>query len=290
MKATTKFRRLGFALIVIAGLAGAPLALSKPPIAAQVRNEFCPVLPDEKIDSTIYSNYEGQRVYFCCTRCRRDFLRSPDLYLANLPQFGSANSTIPDSDGHQDSAAHSMGESSDLEIIPLEDEHTTAHQDHHNHATDHVRDGDAKLNLVNFAGKFHPLVVHFPVALLITAALAELSSWVTRKKRFQALGRHFIYFTAICSVVAASLGWAAAWNSHYPADLVPYLTYHRWVGTSVAGLSVIMAYFAWVAERTLAPEWQKWALRGVLLLAAIGAGFSGHLGSILVFGPDHFAF
>ncbi|NUO19465.1 hypothetical protein HUU59_08470 [bacterium] len=290
MKATTKFHRLGFALIVIAGLAGAPLALSKLPVAVQVRNEFCPVLPDEKVDSTIYTNYKGQRVYFCCTRCRRDFLRSPGLYLANLSQFHSANSTIPDSEGHQDSAAYSMGESSDLEPKHHGDEHTSTHEEIHEHATDHVQESDAKLNWVNFAGKFHPLVVHFPIALLITAALAELSSWASSKKRLQAFSRHFIYFTAACSVVAATLGWAAAWNAHYPIDLMQYLTFHRWVGTSVAGLSMVAAYFAWAAERSSTSVWFKWALRGVLLLAAIGAGLAGHLGSIIVLGPDHFAF
>ncbi|MBK6766487.1 MAG: hypothetical protein IPG71_09285 [bacterium] len=257
MKVITKLRRLGLALIVIVGLTGAPLTLSQSAVVEPVRNDFCPVLPDEKIDSTIYTDYEGQRVYFCCTRCRRDFIRNPELYLANLPQSGSVKSTIPNSEGHQDSVAHFMEESSDLEHKHPGDEHASTHEGQHDHAIDHGRDDDSTAKLINFAGKFHPLVVHFPIALLITAALAELSSWITRKKRLQALSRHFIYFTAICTVVAATLGWAAAWNARYPTEVAQYLTFHRWVGISVAGLSVVAACLAWAAERPVSPSWQK---------------------------------
>ena len=42
----------------------------------------------------------------------------------------------------------------------------------HDHATDHG-DPEGFGRVVRFLGKFHPVVVHFPIALILAAALAE---------------------------------------------------------------------------------------------------------------------
>jgi YHS domain-containing protein len=55
--------------------------------AAQIEQKFCPVMADMKIDPEIYTEYEGKKVYFCCTDCKAKFEADPAKYAANLPQF-----------------------------------------------------------------------------------------------------------------------------------------------------------------------------------------------------------
>jgi Cu(I)/Ag(I) efflux system membrane fusion protein len=40
-----------------------------------------------RIDRNIYTQYKGQRVYFCCAGCEERFLSSPETYVSKLPQF-----------------------------------------------------------------------------------------------------------------------------------------------------------------------------------------------------------
>jgi YHS domain-containing protein len=56
----------------------------------QVTNAICPVMPDMKVNPTIFTDYEGKRVYFCCRNCRAAFGKNPEKYLPRLPQFGGS--------------------------------------------------------------------------------------------------------------------------------------------------------------------------------------------------------
>ncbi len=56
----------------------------------QVTNAICPVMPDMKVNPTIFTDYEGKRVYLCCRNCRTAFGKNPEKYLSRLPQFGGS--------------------------------------------------------------------------------------------------------------------------------------------------------------------------------------------------------
>lgn len=45
--------------------------------------EICPVMGG-KIDKEIYSDYQGQRVYFCCPSCVDKFKENPEKYIEKL--------------------------------------------------------------------------------------------------------------------------------------------------------------------------------------------------------------
>ena len=46
----------------------------------------CPVLGGP-IDKSIFTEYKGKKVYFCCADCKGKFEADPEKYLAKLPQF-----------------------------------------------------------------------------------------------------------------------------------------------------------------------------------------------------------
>ncbi len=47
----------------------------------------CPVMAG-KIDKRIYADYQGKRVYFCCSSCLDDFKKDPDKYMKEMKEKG----------------------------------------------------------------------------------------------------------------------------------------------------------------------------------------------------------
>jgi uncharacterized membrane protein len=117
-----------------------------------------------------------------------------------------------------------------------------------------------------FLGKLHPLAVHFPIALLIAAALLELFKKREAAKICAALG-------AAGAVVAAILGWIAAGAKNESDSL----TIHRWLGVGVAAVSVA----AVLMYRRAVPY------RIGLFAAALLVAAAGHYGAQLVYGVDY---
>jgi hypothetical protein len=56
------------------------------PAAAAAEQTTCPVL-DGPINKDVFVEYQGKKVYFCCDSCKAVFEKSPEKYLAKLPQF-----------------------------------------------------------------------------------------------------------------------------------------------------------------------------------------------------------
>jgi YHS domain-containing protein len=47
----------------------------------------CPVMGG-KINKNIYSDYQGNRVYFCCEMCIGEFAKDPEKYMKKLEEQG----------------------------------------------------------------------------------------------------------------------------------------------------------------------------------------------------------
>jgi len=171
-----------FALLSILGLSFAGVVVAQTPQAAAatvLTNTMCPVLSDEAVDPGIYVDYRGKRVYFCCKRCQRKFIEDPEQYAANLPW------PAPTPPAATAAAAPPPAES----VAPPEEKVT----------------GLARVE--RFLGEVHPLVVHFPIALLLAAALAQL--FVYGGKPWEGAVRYCLYLGALGAVVAAGLGLCA---------------------------------------------------------------------------------
>ena len=96
--------------------------------------------------------------------------------------------------------------------------------------------------LIRWLGKFHPPAVHFPIALLTAAAVAELLRMATGKPAFDAITRYCIWFGTLTAVIAGALGWCA--GGFRLTDPSWVLMTHRWLGTSTvacAGLVLLLS-------------------------------------------------
>jgi YHS domain-containing protein len=57
-----------------------------PAVAAAAEQTICPVMGGA-IDKNVFVEYQGKKVYFCCTQCKGEFEKNPEKYLSKLPQF-----------------------------------------------------------------------------------------------------------------------------------------------------------------------------------------------------------
>ena len=227
----------------------------------QAQQTECPVMIGNKIDPNFSTIDQGRRVYFCCKFCLAAFEEAPEKYRANLP---------PPQEGTSEVAGNAE-----------------TMEGGHDHATDHGQPHGLG-RLVRFAGKFHPLVVHFPIALVIAAALAEILAFVTKSQVLRGSARFMIVFGAVCAAVAALLGWAAGAFSNYPEGFSWALSLHRWLGTSVGLLVIIIAVLCELSYRRESRV-MGLAYRALLFLAAILVGLTGYWGGVLVYGLGHYS-
>jgi mono/diheme cytochrome c family protein/uncharacterized membrane protein len=140
---------------------------------------------------------------------------------------------------------------------------------------------DVVRRVLRGAGKFHLLLLHFPIALLVTAAAGEL--WASARGRPEPgpTMRFCVVGGAATAVVAAALGWAYAASSS-GAGAPEALAWHRWVGTAAAAWSVATAF---VVEHDARRGTRNRNLQQLMvLLGALLIGAAGHFGGTLVHG------
>jgi uncharacterized membrane protein len=138
-------------------------------------------------------------------------------------------------------------------------------------------------------GAFHPLVVHFPIALLLTAAFLELFIvWKPESSGLRFAITVNLILGTLGALAAAPLGWIDATLMHFEPDLRPILAWHRWLGTSVAVGAVLTSLARYWAINSGSLR-VLWTYRVLLWLFALLVGITGHLGGLLVYGLDYFS-
>lgn len=141
--------------------------------------------------------------------------------------------------------------------------------------------------LTRWLGKFHPAAVHFPIALLMAAFLAELITMLSGSQRYASAGRYCLVLGALSAVLAGALGWFWEGFKWTDGDWV-LMTRHRWAGTFTALLSVVMLILCPLSARPDAKV-SKRLYRATLLVTVALVGLTGFLGGVLVWGADHMA-
>ena len=76
---------IAFALSLTLLFSGYVSAADTPP--AGVPQTKCPILVG-KIDKSIYTDYQGKRIYFCCSGCISEFKKNPDKYINAMEAKG----------------------------------------------------------------------------------------------------------------------------------------------------------------------------------------------------------
>ncbi len=125
-------------------------------------------------------------------------------------------------------------------------------------------------------GRVHPLVLHFPLALVAVLALIELGGGLVRRRFPRPAILVLLWLNAVFAGLAAVSGLELAAEGGYDADA---LTMHQVLGVCAAGACGLLALLASVfASRAV----YRWSLALTLLLVVP----AGHYGASLTHGDD----
>jgi uncharacterized membrane protein len=133
-----------------------------------------------------------------------------------------------------------------------------------------------------FSGKFHPLVLHLPVTMVL--CLFPLMLLAGRQRENKSLEKVFDYallYTALSATLAAMFGLILAAGNEYTQDT---LKWHKWLGIALALVTHGLFYCKeWILENL-----QKGQLILVSTIAIMLVG--SHQGGSLTHGEDFFSF
>jgi YHS domain-containing protein len=79
-------------LAVTLGLLG--FGWSMPGVVKAESQTKCPVLGG-KINETVFADYQGKRIFFCCAACIDEFKKDPEKYLKKMSEQGVTPAKTP---------------------------------------------------------------------------------------------------------------------------------------------------------------------------------------------------
>ena len=83
--------------------------------------------------------------------------------------------------------------------------------------------------IFQFLGRLHPLIVHFPIGLLVVGFVLELFTIGQRRQGLRQGINLMIFIGAIMAIISALLGWLLRINDDYVGELVDF---HQKMGNS----------------------------------------------------------
>jgi uncharacterized membrane protein len=133
------------------------------------------------------------------------------------------------------------------------------------------------LSILEFVGHFHPLLVHLPIGILLTALFLQ---WLSARASYRSYAS-VVPVVLLMGVIAAFLscitGWILSTTDDYDHTLVGW---HMWMGISVAFVSLLLYV------KTINPRFGiNRKLLTLILLTLILV--TGHLGGSLTHGSDY---
>lgn len=140
--------------------------------------------------------------------------------------------------------------------------------------------GDA---LSQLFGRFHPLTVHFPIALLLTAAVFEGLNALRANDGLGRAAAWCLWAGTLGALVAGATGWVyVEVEGSREADV----ELHRWLGVAAASLALLTSIAALVARRAQRGSRPVLLYRVGLVLTALLVGGTGKIGGEMVWGED----
>lgn len=131
------------------------------------------------------------------------------------------------------------------------------------------------------AGALHSVAVHFPIALVLAAALAQALGLMTGRAGYADIVRFLVWTAAFGGLAAGLLGWAHAGPIASTEDGI--MSIHRWLGTSLTvGLFAVAGAAEW-KHRSGQPV-AVMSLTVLLFGAAAAVAINGFLGGSLAHG------
>jgi len=142
---------------------------------------------------------------------------------------------------------------------------------------------------LEYLGRMHPALVHFPIGWLIMLVLIDLGAFVLRLESFEKWGLYVLIGSVLSFVPAIITGLLNASYLQDNASTLTTLAWHRNLNLLMAGLCVV-ALILRLKYRNRIAGGVKWAYLGLILIASVLMMAAGHMGGKMVFGENYLPF
>jgi uncharacterized membrane protein/mono/diheme cytochrome c family protein len=130
-------------------------------------------------------------------------------------------------------------------------------------------------------GRLHPLIVHFPISLLVVTVIIEIYSWRKKDQTIRS-GLYLILFIGtLTAIISCVFGILLKGQDEYTSNT---LTIHQWTGIATTIMSIGTLYLFRLSGKR--PQ-QIIVYRAFLFFTVLGVGVAGHLGASLTHGADY---
>ena len=146
-----------------------------------------------------------------------------------------------------------------------------------NHEGFVVPESELQVALLQLVGRTHPILVHFPVALLVVAAISELGGLFKKSSEVSAMARGLVWFALPATFAASFAGWTMSEREPISRVMASTLEWHRWTAVGVLALTFLCVL---LRNRTT-------PFRATLFCGAIGVGVTGHFGGTMSWGEGY---
>lgn len=136
--------------------------------------------------------------------------------------------------------------------------------------------------LWQFFGRLHPMVVHFPIGLLVVVLLLELFTFRQKTAELRRVINSLLLISAASAVLAVLFGWLLKTNDDYAGDV---LVVHQWAGIATAVLAIVTVALHHAILNRHSLHLLK-TYRAMLIFSVFGVTLAGHYGATLTHGED----
>ncbi len=175
--------------------------------------------------------------------------------------------------------AFAIGQPPSTDVAATEPVTSSSHSNEGSH--EHPRERQPIYYLI---GKIHPIVIHFPIALIIAAGLAELCSLTQRRTGMTSAVTFCLLLGTAGAVLSAISGWVFAMEQGYVIEMTTETaSLHRWLGVLTALAAPVLLWVDLLSNKDR--RFFRFCL--VVLIALVMA--TGHFGGVLVYGESLFS-
>ena len=139
-------------------------------------------------------------------------------------------------------------------------------------------DGNERTEWMQFIGRFHPLFIHFPIALFLLVPLFEFFGRSARFAYLRPSAEFVLILAVVAAETAAILGWCLGRSGGYSGSLI---TQHMWGGVMLS----IVCWVCWLLRTRLR---EYGVMYQVALVVGVGlVAWTGYRGGQLSLGANH---
>lgn len=132
-----------------------------------------------------------------------------------------------------------------------------------------------------FIGRFHPLILHFPIVLIILALLFEMAGRYTQLKTGENTVMVLLVAAALSALVSIAAGFFLFASGDYSGKLMDR---HFWAG-AITGAGIFFTLALFLINRSNARFYPLYL--GCLVFSNVAVAYASHLGGSITHGQDY---